>query len=384
MAKGRTDIDAVWITEARVATALGDLGQTWDGLLQGKTAIREVSQFDTSDLPCNLAASIDKLRASINGASRLHPILDEILAEPLTFSKDPSVITATIKAGIDNLEAISRGKTADAGDILPSRLPAVVAKKLGIEARAGFNVNAACASGTIAIARAASMIRSGICDCAVVCCVEPLSLFIFSGFASLRILSPQPCRPFDKDRDGLTIGEGAAVFVLMRDRLAREMGRPCIGMIRGWGMTNDAEQIITPAHDARGLIAAIRNALACASIGPGDVGAIGAHGTGTIFNDAAELYAIHEIFGADGPPVYSVKGALGHTMGAAGGIEAAIALKALSMGAAPPTVGLKNKEQNCHVRVVAEPTSFEGSRMLTMNSGFGGVNCALVIEASGG
>lgn len=373
--------DQVWVTDVRVITALGDLEETWDGLLRGKSGIGEIRHFDTSGLGCNLAAFISNLASPVDGASRLHPILDMVLGKSLTFSEKPTVITATIKAGIDNLEAINRGVDANAGDIPPSHVPALVAKKLGIEHQGGFNINAACASGTTALARAASMIRSGGCECAVVCCVEPLSLFTLSGFASLRILSPQPCRPFDKDRDGMSIGEGAAMFVLMSDRKARDRGLPCQGVIEGWGITNDAGHISSPAPNARGLITAIRNALACASVYPEDISAIGAHGTGTVYNDAAELFAIHQVFGALDRPVYSVKGSLGHTMGAAGGIETAIALKALSVRTVPPTVGLKNKEQHPSVRVVTEPTEFKGGRMVTMNSGFGGANCALVIKA---
>lgn len=382
MASRQTGLTDVWITDVRAVTALGDLEETWNGLLQGRSAIRKVTHFDTSGLPCHLAASIDNLCPPADGRSRLHPILDRVLAEPLIVPKEPFLITATIKGGIDNLEAIGRGAHADAGDILPSRLPLLVAEKLELDvAPGGFNVNAACASGTIAIARAASFIRSGICDCSVVCCVEPLSLFVYSGFASLRILSSHPCRPFDRHRDGITIGEGGALFVLMNGRTAVEMRCPCHGVIKGWGMTNDAEQIITPARDARGLTDAIRKALACACIDANEIGAVGAHGTGTIHNDASELRAIHEVFPAGTLPVYSIKGSLGHTMGAAGAIEAAIALKALSAGVVPPTIGLQNREQHPEVRVVAQPTSFRGRQMLTMNSGFGGVNCALVLGA---
>jgi 3-oxoacyl-[acyl-carrier-protein] synthase II len=384
MADGQTNIEEVWVTEARALTALGDLDETWNAILQGKSGIRKVAHFDTAGLACNLAASINGLPAPCDGASRLHPILDSVLGPSFNVPQNPLVITATIKAGIDNLETISRGKKADAGDILPSQLPAIVAKKLGIELTRGFNVNAACTSGSAAIARAASMIRSGLVDCAAVCCVEPLSLFIFSGFASLRILSERPCRPFDRNRDGLTIGEGAAAFVLMRANRAREMGCSCLGVIKGWAMTNDAEHITTPDPSARGLIKAIRSALACASTEADKIAAVGAHGTGTVYNDATELLAISEVFGPSDVPVYSVKGSLGHAMGAAGGIEAAIALKALSRNVAPPTVGLRDPEENPPVRVVIEPTNFEGNRMLTMNSGFGGVNCALVIEAGKG
>jgi 3-oxoacyl-[acyl-carrier-protein] synthase II len=382
MEKGRIGVNQIWVTEVRLATALGDLEQTWDGLLQGRSGIREVTHLDTSGLGSNLGAPIANLGPRRNGTTRLHPILDQILTESLTVSEEPFLITATIKGGIDNLEALYQGREADTDDILPSRLPALVSKKLGIKlAPGGFNVNAACASGTTAIARAASMIRSGICDCSIVCCAESLSLFSYAGFASLRILSPQPCRPFDRDRDGVTQGEGAVVLVLMNAQKAKEMGRPCYGVVMGWGMTNDAEQIITPAHDARGLIDAIKNALTCAGLDPREIGAIGAHGTGTIYNDAAELLAIHEVFPTDDVPVYSVKGSLGHTLGAAGGIEAAIALKALSVGIVPPTAGLKNREKDSQVRVVSEATSFDGRYMLTMNSGFGGANCALVIGA---
>lgn len=384
MAYGQTDIEEVWITEARVLTALGDLDETWNAIIEGKSGIKKVAHFDTAGLPCKLAASIEDLPALPHETSRLHPILDGIFGSSFNLPRNPLVITATIKAGIDDLEALTSEKKTDTAYILPSHLPAIVAKRLGIELTRGFNVNSACASGSAAIARAASMIRSGLFDCAVVCCVEPLSLFIFSGFASLRILSERPCRPFDRNRDGLTIGEGAAAFVLMRAGKAKEMGCSCLGKVKGWAMTNDAEHITTPDPAASGLIRAIRGALACASIDADGVAAVGAHGTGTVYNDAAELLAISEVFGSTNIPVYSVKGSLGHAMGAAGGIETAIALKALSCNTAPPTVGLRDREEETRVRVVVEPTNFEGNHMLTMNSGFGGANCALVIEGGRG
>ncbi len=132
---------------------------------------------------------------------------------------------------------------------------------LGLK-KAGINISASCASSTIAIAQGSSLIASGQADAVLVCCADIVTEFTFSGFSSLKIVSPVPCRPFDKDRSGLTLGDGAAALLLMSDERARKEGRKCMATIKGWGIANDAFHITSPAQDGSGLASAIERALA--------------------------------------------------------------------------------------------------------------------------
>ena len=215
---------------------------------------------------------------------------------------------------------------------------------------------------------------------ALICCFDLVTEFVLSGFSALQALSPFPCRPFDRDRAGLTPGEGAAAVLLMDGESARRQKKACLGTVNGWGAANDATHVVAPARDGCGLVQAIRQALQRAGIREEDVAAISAHGTGTIYNDLMELTAYRQIFGALRPPIYSAKGALGHTMGAAGGIELALGLKALEARVVPPTVGCRNPEEGASDLVSSKPRDLAGDYLLTTNSGFGGINSAIVLR----
>jgi 3-oxoacyl-[acyl-carrier-protein] synthase II len=309
----------------------------------------------------------------------IHGLLDRLLRPPLSIPSGTLLLTASAKGGIDNLERLHRGEEADMDDILPARLPFIVAGMVeGCEP--GVNISAACASSTAALAQAASMIASGDVRSIAICCLDLVSRFVFAGFSALRILSARPCRPFDRERAGLSLGEGAAFLVLADEEFAKENGLICKGVIAGWGIANDAIHIVSPALDGRGIALSIRDALGRADLRPRDIAAISAHGTGTVHNDRAETAAFRAVFGDRPPATYSVKGSIGHTLGAAGGIETCAALRCLSERVVPPTVGFGEGEQEAHVTNGAEP--LPGSRVLVTNSGFGGVSCALVLEAA--
>jgi 3-oxoacyl-[acyl-carrier-protein] synthase II len=292
------------------------------------------------------------------------------------------LITATTKAGIDNLERLRRGQRTETADILPGGVAEGIAAKLGLP-KTGINISAACASSTIAVARGAALISSGRTDAVMVVCLDVITEFVFSGFSALQALSPFPCKPFDKGRQGLTLGEGAAAIYLMRAERAAELGRPNLGRLVGWGISSDATHITAPARDGHGLIAAVETALQRAELDAERVDVVSAHGTGTVYNDAMELTAFKHIFGRRRPPVYSIKGAIGHTLGAAGGIEVAVGLRMLQQGLAPPTVGFAEPEPGAEDWVSADPRTVSGNYLLSTNSGFGGINAALVLEKGG-
>jgi len=379
MESGRAEMKTVHITEVRVITSLGDsLETTWDAAMKGKRGMGHIGRFSAEAYESQIAALISDL-AWTDERSIINELLDRLLIGTQALPPDTTLITATTKLGIDNLERQRRGETVRIGDILSSSMPQIVSQKLGIKKR-GFNISASCASSTIAIAEASAMIATGMTEAVLICCADVITEFIFSGFSALKIVSPSPCRPFDRDRSGITLGDGAALLLLMNEDRAKKEERSSRAVVRGWGVANDAFHITSPVEDGSGLVAAIDKALRRAGISADDVNAISAHGTGTIYNDLMELKALNQIFSRGKMPVYSIKGSIGHTLGAAGGIEVALATKALEKQTIPPTVGFENPEEGAEELISPKPVSFKGNYMLTSNSGFGGINAAIILE----
>jgi 3-oxoacyl-[acyl-carrier-protein] synthase II len=368
----------VCISAAQVVTGLGpDLDSLWRGVMAGESAIRPLTRFPTSRYLAGNAAWIKGLEARNNG-SGLDPLLDRLLDGFGPVPADATLLTASTNGCVDVMERLQGGLPGD-----PSRLPLAdllqrIAARFGLSAP-GININAACASSTIAVARAAALIAAGRSEAVLVVCADLVSEFVFSGFSALQALSPTICRPFDRHRDGLTLGEGGAALLLLSCERAACEGRPNLGMVAGWGAANDATHITAPARDGCGLIAAMQQALTRAAIGPEAIGAISAHGTATPYNDAMELTAFRTLFGARPLPMHSIKGAIGHTLGAAGGIEAALGLKCLETGQLPPTVGLREAEVAGEGMVSSVVQALTGRYLLSTNSGFGGVNAALIL-----
>jgi 3-oxoacyl-[acyl-carrier-protein] synthase II len=369
----------VWITDVAAATALGsDLETTWQRFVAGQTGIKQLRRFAAKNYRSHHAAFLDDLRPS-NGQSMIRALIDRALAGMGSVPRGAYLITASTKAGIDNLERFQRGITVDLDDVLPDRLIESISRKFGL-AGPGIHISAACASSAIAIGRGAALIAAGAFEAILICCFDLVTEFVLSGFSALQALSPFPCRPFDRDRAGLTLGEGAAALLLMNAESACRHGKVSLGTVKGWGAANDATHVVAPAQDGCGLVQATRQALQQAGIREEEVAAISAHGTGTIYNDLMELTAFREIFGARKLPIYSAKGALGHTMGAAGGIELAMGLKALEAQIVPPTVGCRNPEIGAGDLVSSRPRDLVGDYLLTTNSGFGGINSAIVLS----
>jgi len=365
-----------------VVTGLGDTpDDLWESLLAGKSAIRPVQRFSADNYHSGVASCISGLSAS-GQASMIHDLLDRLLPEKGRIPSDSHLITATTKAGIDYLERSHQGEAADSQDLLLSSFPCTVSQKLGLT-DTGINISAACASSTIAVARGAARIASGRTEAVLICCADLVTEFVFSGFSCLRALSPVPCQPFDRKRCGLSLGEGAAFLLLMCEDRARQEGRSHLGSVLGWGAANDATHITAPARDGCGLVQAIHQALTVGGVGPEKIAAISAHGTGTVYNDLMEVTAFQQVFGDAKIPIHSVKGAIGHTLAAAGGIEVALGTKMLSEQLIPPTVGFSDPEAGAAGWVCAESAAISGDCLLTTNSGFGGINAAIILRKGG-
>ena len=369
----------VCINAAQTITGLGpDLDSLWRGVLSGESAIRPLTRFATGRYRSTLASWVEGLECR-NGVSGMHSLLERLLVGFGPVPADAALITASTKGCVDVMEAINSGGAGDPAQVTMSHLLEQIAGRFGLDSP-GININAACASSTIAVARAASLIASGRKEVVLVVCMDLVSEFVFSGFSALQALSVEKCRPFDRNRDGLTLGEGGAALLLMSRERAQREGRPELGLVAGWGSANDATHITAPARDGCGLIQAVRQALSRASISPEQIAAISAHGTATIYNDQMELTAFQALFGERQLPMNSIKGAIGHTLGAAGGIEIALGLKCLEGKTLPPTVGMLEPDEGGQrfLSDLAQPIN--GSYLLSTNSGFGGVNAAVIIS----
>jgi len=375
----------VLIIDVATITSLGNnLEQLWQGLMAGQTGIKPVRHFPVENYISKYAACIEDLTPSAGNSehSRMRDLLDRLIEGIGPVPHDSFLLTATTKAGINDLEQLCRGNRVDTKDIILSSIGDIVSQKLGLTAK-GINISASCASSAIAVARGAAMIASGKVESVLVCCLDIITEFIFSGFSCLQASSPFPCRPFDRSRQGLTPGEGAAAILLMSENRVKKDNLSPLGRILGWGVSNDATHITAPARDASGLMRAIRQALKRANLTEQEITTINAHGTGTVYNDLMELTAFRQIFGERKVPVCSVKGAIGHSMGAAGGIEVALGLKTLSTQIVPPTVGFSDPEDGAKGLVSSKPVQISGDYLLTTNSGFGGINAAIIMAREG-
>ena len=263
-----------------------------------------------------------------------------------------------------------------------SNLAASVQMFLGVRGPRVVITNA-CASGTDAIGIAYRWLQYGLCDIAIAGGADELSKVACHGFNSLMLVSPEDCRPFDRDRKGLNLGEGAGIFIMEREEQALREKRQVYGRLRGYGIAGDGYHPTAPHPEGIGLQKAVTAALNEAALSVEDIAMINAHGTGTRVNDTAETGALAKL-GFDGckTAVASTKGATGHTLGAAGGIEAVFTLLALNGGRVWGTIGCHDPEESLECRVLTHGTSTElsGRFGLSQSLAFGGSNSALVIE----
>jgi 3-oxoacyl-[acyl-carrier-protein] synthase II len=239
----------------------------------------------------------------------------------------------------------------------------------------------ACSSGANAIGLAADVIRSGRCRAMLAGGADSLSRIAFNGFCSLKVVSPDGPRPFDKHRQGMMVGEGAGVVVLESLEHAKARGAQVLALLSGYGHSCDAHHLTAPHPDGEGAIAAMRDALAMAGVNPRNVGYVNAHGTATPDNDRVEARAISRVFGEGTVPVSSTKRFFGHTLAAAGGMEAVISVWALQQKKLPSNLGLREPLEDAKLDLVTKTRPAPGLKHVLSNSfGFGGNNAALLFS----
>jgi 3-oxoacyl-[acyl-carrier-protein] synthase II len=303
--------------------------------------------------------------------------------------RESGIVMASTVGGLSEIDPeISRGPAtwyrqgglSRAASYPVSRVAASVAEHLGIEGPA-CAVSVACASGAMAIALGANLLLDEATPMVLAGGSDALCPFTLSGFNSLQALDPEPCRPFDQNRKGLNIGEGAAVLVLETLAHANRRGARILAVLRGWAMTNDATHPTAPRKDGLGLACCIQRAMEMAGCGIEEVGYVNAHGTGTPLNDIAETHAYESAFhGRSRPiPVSSTKSYFGHCLGAAGALEAAITITAMQAGALFPTLRLTDPIESSQVDWLRGELRRQPLPVaMSVSAGFGGSNAALV------
>ena len=286
----------------------------------------------------------------------------------------------TIEEGI-HLSLVKKGRPHPlmVPKLIPSACPANLSMRYGVQGPS-FAVASACSSATQAIGIGLQMIRAGIVDIALVGgtehCITNNSMY---AWEALRVMTPDLCRPFSKNRNGMVLGAGGAIIVLESEEHARARGATILAELAGYGTTTDAKDPVAP--DVEGAARAMREALADAGVEPGAIDYVNAHGTATIVNDATESAALGRIFGERIPPVSSTKAVHGHGLGAAGALEMVVTLGAMRDGIAPPTINYEVPDEKCPVDPIPNTARPMAIRTAMSNSfAFGGINAVLVMR----
>lgn len=396
----------VVVTGAGIVTPLG-LG--WEanaaGFRVGRVAFRPVSLFDASRQRVNLAAEVE-LPAALPAtslpartASRLGRATRLLLfAASEAWSQagwprggDWPIVLGTTGGNMTLGQDYFRHATATPQQHRgqPSRALQYQVQHPGLTLAAAFECRGsvtvianACAAGANAVGHAWALLRAGHAERALAAGFDELSQLVFAGFDSLQALSPTPCRPFDAQRDGLSLGEGAAALALETLDHARQRRATVLGELVGYGAATDVHHLTQPHPHGDAAYAAMTAACACAGLCPEQIDYVNAHGTGTPLNDAAEAAAIVRWAGARATslPVSSTKSSIGHTLGAAGTIEAVVCLMALRGQWLPPTTTLRTLDPACAFPVVRAPTDARVEYALTNSFGFGGANASLILR----
>jgi len=351
----------------------------WDGLLSGSTAIRRFERFSTKAIRTDHAAFVSGLDSGADETLVMQMVRPLMEKNASVIPADALLIAATTNGEIDILERSVLNGVPEAAESRFDCLAGKIQRLCGLS-EPGMVVCAACASSSAAVAQGAAMIRDGDRDCVLVVGCDNVSEFVAAGFSSLMALDKDVARPFDKNRKGMSLGEGAAFILLMSDVRASREDRPVLARVSGWGLTSDANHITGPARDGSGLSLALRKALQSAELSAGEVGSISAHGTGTKFNDSMEMKAFKAVFDQGSVPIYSLKGAIGHTMGTAGLADIIVAITTLREQRVPPTVGLRDVDDEAVGWASPDAWACDTAVTVSTNSGFGGINCAVVLR----
>ena len=403
----------VAVTGAGAISPVGlDSNESWNSIKNGKLGISKINSFDSSNLAVHIAAEVkgflpeeklgkkdsrrlDRFSQFACVASMEAFDMSGLDAESLDMTRFSSIVGSGV-GGIMTLSDqfdvfFNKGPERISPFLIPMMLPDMasgnVSMKLGLK---GINYSpvSACATGTDAIGQAFDLIVKGDIDYAVAggseAAICPIAV---AGFDSCRALSnnqdpESACRPFDKERDGFILGEGAGILLLENYDLAVKRGANILAEVVGYGASSDAHHITQPSPGGEGAARAMNLALKRAKVNSDEIKYINAHGTSTPLNDKFETMSIKTVFGNDTKiPISSTKSMTGHLLGAAGGIEAVFCIKALQDQVAPPTINYKNPDEDCDLDYIPNEARETSLEMVMSNSlGFGGHNASLIFS----
>jgi 3-oxoacyl-[acyl-carrier-protein] synthase II len=405
----------VVVTGVGLVSALGNTSaETWAGLLAGRSGIAPITHFEASNFPVRFAGEVKgfdpekfipkkevkKMDVFIHYA--IAAAQEAMTQSQLQVTPENAVRVGTyIGSGIGGFGIIEREHTklmqGGPSKISPFFIPATIVNLASGNVSIRFGAKGpnsatatACSSGAHAVGDSFKIIQRDDAD-VMICggaegAITPMSV---GGFAAMRALSTRndnpaaASRPFDKDRDGFVIGEGAGILILEEYEHARRRQAPIFAEIVGYGMSADAFHITQPCEDADGAIRVMQNALKDAALAPEMIDYVNAHGTSTPYNDRIETLAIRQVFGAHAPrlAVSSTKSMTGHLLGAAGGLEAGISVLAIYHQQIPPTINLETPDPDCDLDYVPQQARSAKVRYALSNSfGFGGTNAALIFK----
>ena len=386
----------------------------WEGLIEGRSGIGPVTLFDTSDFDVHFggqvrnfdpATEIDrKLIKRMDPFAQLAVVAtkgamaDAGLEAPLAQPDRTGVIIGSGIGGLNELEQqFYRLSQRGPGKVSAFTIPKLMVNAASANVSIAYGasgpsvaVSSACASATNAMGEAMRYIRYGEADIVITggseAALTPLALAAFSAMKALstRNDSPQTAsRPFDRDRDGFVLGEGAGVLVFEELEHARKRGANIMAEVVGFGCSSDALHIAQPAEDGAGAIAAMQQALDAAKLNPHEVDYINAHATSTPLGDITETRAIKAVFGdhATKMAISSTKGAIGHLLGASGGVELIATVRGMQQGVVPPTANLENPDEQCDLNYCPQTPQDRRIDVAMSNSfGFGGHNACVIIR----
>jgi 3-oxoacyl-[acyl-carrier-protein] synthase II len=405
----------VVITGMGMITPLGlDTESTWDGLVNGRSGIGPITQFDDKEIPAQIAGEVKGFDPAAYIEAKEIKKMDRfihfgIAASQMAMDSAKLVITpdtaervgVMVGAGIGGLPAIERYHKIylERGyrKLSPFLIPMLIINEASGQISMRFGAKGpnscavtACATGTHSIGDAFRMIERGDADAMIAggteSCICPIGVGGFCAMKALSTRNHEPeraSRPFDRDRDGFVMGEGSGIVVLEDLEFARRRGATIAAEIIGYGLSGDAYHITSPEPTGNGAARCMAMALRDAGIAPAEVGYINAHGTSTRYGDEIETTAIKTVFGghAGKVPISSTKSMTGHLLGAAGGVEAVISLLALSRGILPPTINLEHPDPECDLDYVPNTARKAAVDVVMSNSfGFGGTNATVVFR----
>ena len=375
------------VTGIGFVSALGSLKRSWCRLLKGESGIKQHQPF--LDLPSRPLALSGQATTSLEKLTELvvaEAIQDADLAMPIP---DCGVVIGSSRGCQASWERLARRFTKDNEssqssnadlehwlDLLPHQAAITTARQIG-SIGSVLSPMAACATGIWAIAQGYELIQTGQCQRVVAGAVEaPITPLTLAGFDKMGALARTGSYPFDRHREGLVLGEGAAVLVLESAKLAKERKASVYGQLLGFGLTCDAYHVSAPALGNQSALAAVKQCLERSHLCPTDINYIHAHGTGTQLNDQNEAQLIQRLFGQR-VPVSSTKGATGHTLGASGALGAALCLMTLKHQLLPPCVGLTESAFELDLVKTSRPAEIR--QVLCFSFGFGGQNAVLAL-----